>query len=199
MKKLMIAILVLAAVGVYAQDVQTALSGVVFNTNTGLFDIKKDGTWVIQLYQPMTDNGQTNALWYYKVINGENTQPDKLSDKPQGNDTFTFSGLHAGESIKFYLNPAQNGSNPSGIAELNNIHVITHPHGNPGVDLVTGKTNEVYGFEWGKNKNNNLSFINSSFEPASTPSGQPLPGALTTMLIAGGCAAYLKRRKSARK
>ena len=33
----------------------------------------------------------------------------------------------------------------------------------------------------------------------TTPSGQPLPGALTTMLIAGGCAAYLRKRKAARK
>ena len=197
MKKLMIAILVMAAVGVYAQDVQTAMNGVAFDRNTGLFNIQQGGTWVIQLYQPMTDNGQTNALWYYKVIDGENTKPVKLSDKPKGNDTFTISGLNAGESIKFYLNPAQNGSNPSGIEELNNIHIITDPHGNPGVDSFTGKPNTVYGFEWGQN--NNLSFINSGFEPTPTPSGQPLPGALTTMLVAGGCAAFLRKRKAARK
>ncbi|MBR5839067.1 MAG: hypothetical protein IKZ84_11030, partial [Victivallales bacterium] len=58
-------------------------------------------------------------------------------------------------------------------------------------------TEKDYGYTFGDTKWEKGRVL--AFKANSTPSGQPLPGALTTMLIAGGCAAYLKRRKSARK
>ena len=74
MKKLMVAILVLATASVFAgngngnghgnghgngndngqvsETIQTALGNVRFDPATGAFNIQKGGDWVIQLYQP---------------------------------------------------------------------------------------------------------------------------------------------------
>lgn len=225
MKKLMVAILVLATASVFAgngngnghgnghgngndngqvsETIQTALENVRFDPATGAFNIQKGGDWVIQLYQPETDNGNTDKFGYYKIVNGVKSEAIPLANKPKGNESFTISGLNAGDSIVFYVDPKNNGNSQN--AELNDKgelagqFVVMNASGD--MSSFVADANTVYGIAWPTN--NNLSFKYAGFTVAPpsepTPSGQPLPGALTTMLVAGGCAAFLRKRKAARK
>ena len=225
MKKLMVAILVMAAASVFAgngnghgngngngngndngqvsETIQTALENVRFDPATGAFNIQKGGDWVIQLYQPETDNGNTDKFGYYKIVNGVKSEAIPLANKPKGNESFTISGLNAGDSIVFYVDPKNNGNSQNAVlndkGELAGQFVVMNASGDTSAFVADADT--VYGIAWPTN--NNLSFKYAGFtvvhpsEPA--PSGQPLPGALTTMLVAGGCAAFLRKRKAARK
>ena len=112
---------------------------------------------------------------------------------PFTTDELVLPDLSKGDKITFYVETEQNGTNGSDHT-LTEFNIIPTP-GNSAHGHV------VYGVEWPNN--NNLSFYGASFTPAPesdpAPTGQPLPGALTTMLIAGGCAAFLRKRKAARK
>jgi len=194
MKKLFFAMLVLAAVGVYAQDTQ--LADVTFANH--IFTVNTNGTMTIQFYQSDTTLGNDAIFGYYKS-NAEGgfdryllADQDANTEYPAftGNEEFTIEGLKAGDQVRFFVIPTTN------YAELDNFSVMPG-HGN------SSHGNTVYGVGWDKNDNghdnHNISFMQTAFTPDSTPSGQPLPGALTTMLIAGGCATYLRKRKAARK
>ena len=199
MKKLMVAFLVLATVFAYAKkdndnnnNTQPAVSPVQFDAENHVFNVMESGTWVIQLNQSTSVNGQVSQFGYYVYSNGAKSKAIPFTTPLTGNATFTLPNLNQGDKIEFYVVTEQHGQNGS-AAPLTEFNIIPTP-GNSAHGHV------VYGVEWPKN--NDLSFYESDFTPASAPaapSGQPLPGALTTMLIAGGCAAYLKRRKSARK
>ncbi len=190
MKKLMVTILVMSAACVFAQEA-TQLNDITFADH--MFTINKDGKMIIQLYQGLTDLGQ-DSLFGYSIISGD-TSSDfvLLGDKSgvdathiTGNMKFETSELKAGDKVVFYVVPTKDAE------AITNFDVIK-THGG------SAHGNTAYGVEWGNN--DNFSFLQVGFTPAPepTPAGQPLPGALTTMLIAGGCAAYLKRKKSARK
>ena len=209
MKKLMIAMLVLVAACVYAQeqvsqDVQTALENVKFNPETGTFTILKGGTWSIQLDQKWTDNGNTDKFGYYKYVNGVVVGSEDLSSKPKGNDRFEISGLNAGDEIAFFVDPKNNGNSSGAVlnenGELAGKFVVMNAPQGTDMNSFTATADTVYGIAWPTQ--NNLSFKYYSFvvtDDTPAASGQPLPGALTTMLIAGGCAAFLRKRKAARK
>ena len=194
MKKLMIAMLVLVAVGVYAQDTQVA--DVTFANH--IFTVNKNGNMTIQFYQPDTTLGQDAVFGYYKSNADGSFDRYLLADQDDsteypgftGNESFTIEGLKAGDQVRFFVIPKTN------YGELADFSVMPG-HGN------SAHGNTVYGVGWDKNgngkNNHNISFMQTGFEVETTPSGQPLPGALTTMLIAGGCAAYLRKRKAARK
>ena len=199
MKKLMIAILVLATASVFAGHghgngngnghgngngqvsgtIQTALENVQFDPATGAFNIQKGGDWVIQLYQPETDNGNTDKFGYYKIVNGVKSEAIPLANKPKGNETFTISGLNAGDSIVFYVDPKNNGNSQN--AELNEKGELAGQfvvmNGSGDMSSFVADADTVYGIAWPTN--NNLSFKYAGFMPASEPpasSGQPLPG-----------------------
>ena len=203
MKKLMVAVLVLAGVFAYAKTTTYLdLENAPFDPDTHMFTIEQDGALHIQLFQPKTVLGQDAEFGYYLITNDETAESGTatkrivLGDKNDnteaphitGNDAFVISDLKKDDKVLFYVIPTQS------VGELDTFDVISTP-GNS----ADGHT--AYGVEWGNQ--DNVSFLAVDFQPAPTPdptpSGQPLPGALTTMLIAGGCAAYLKRRKSARK
>ena len=210
MKKLMIAILVLATASVFAGNGNGNGNG---NSNVGnqepiqldgatfadhVFTINKNGTMTIQFYQPDTTLGQDAVFGYYKSNADGNFDRYLLADQDAsteypaftGNESFTIEGLKAGDQVRFFVIPTTN------YDELDDFSVM-EGHGN------SSHGNTVYGVGWDKNgnghNNHNISFMQTGFTPDPTPSGQPLPGALTTMLIASGCAAYLRKRKAARK
>ena len=186
MKKLMIAILVLATVFAYAKnDNNTEVGPVQFDRVGHVFNVMESGTWEIQLNHSTSVNGQVYEFGYYvQHLNGVTSGPN-----PFTTDELVLPNLSKGDKIEFYVVTEQHGQNGS-PEPLTAFHVMETP-GNSAHGHV------VYGVEWPKN--NNLSFYGASFTPDSAPSGQPLPGALTTMLVAGGCAAFLRKRKAARK
>ncbi len=187
MKKLMVAFLVLATVFAYAKkdNNNTEVSPVQFDAENHVFNVMESGTWEIQLNPSTSVTGQVYEFGYsVQHLNGVTSDPI-----PFTTDELVLPDLSKGDKIVFYVVTEQNGQN--GSAEpLTNFSIIPTP-GNSAHGHV------VYGVKWPNN--NNLSFYEANFEPAPTSSGQPLPGALTTMLIAGGCAAYLRKRKAARK
>lgn len=214
MKKLMIAILVLATASVFAgngngngnghgngnsnvgNQEPIQLDGATFANH--VFTINKNGKMTIQFYQPDTTLGQDAVFGYYKSNASGSFDRYLLADQDAdteypaftGNESFTISDLKAGDKVRFFVIPTTDYN------ELDNFSVMP-AHGN------SSQGNTVYGVGWDKNgngkDNHNISFMQTGFTPDPTPSGQPLPGALTTMLIAGGCAAYLRKRKAARK
>ena len=216
MKKLMIAILVLATASVFAGNGNGNGNGNGHgngNSNVGnqepiqldgatfanhVFTINKNGKMTIQFYQPDTTLGQDAVFGYYKSNASGSFDRYLLADQDAdteypaftGNESFTISDLKAGDRVRFFVIPTTDYN------ELDNFSVMP-AHGN------SSQGNTVYGVGWDKNgngkDNHNISFMQTGFTPDPTPSGQPLPGALTTMLIAGGCAAYLRKRKAARK
>ncbi len=187
MKKLMVAILVLASVFAYAKkDNNTEVGPVQFDAENHVFNVMESGTWEIQLNSSTTVNGQVHEFGYsVQHLNGVTSDPI-----PFTTDELVLPDLSKGDKIVFYVVTEQNGQNGS-AKPLTEFSIIPTP-GNSAHGHV------VYGVKWPNN--NNLSFYGAKFEPApSAPSGQPLPGALTTMLVAGGCAALLRKRKAARK
>ncbi len=194
MKKLLVAVLVLVTVFAYAKNGNNTqseeLGPVQFDANYHVFNVMESGTWVIQLNQSTSVNGQVNEFGYYVYSNGIKSEPIPFTTGLTGNAQFSLPNLKEGDKIEFYVVTEQHDQNGSSVPELTEFNIIPTP-GN------SAHGNVVYGVEWPNN--NNLSFHNASFTPEPAPAGQPLPGALTTMLVAGGCAAYLKRKKAARK
>ncbi|MBO7533808.1 MAG: hypothetical protein J6T46_07450, partial [Victivallales bacterium] len=112
-----------------------------------------------------------------------------LDDKLTGNETIKINDLKAGDEIAFYMTSKKGGDNLT-IYSTN----VTLPNSS------TYFTETDYGYTFGDTKwDKGVLAWKESTTVDPTTSGQPLPGALTTMLIAGGCAAYLKRKKAARK
>ena len=191
MKKLRVALLVMAAPCVFAQEA-TQLAGVTFDNN--MFTVNKDGKMIIQLYQPETTLGHDETFGYIVTsANGETFSQiladyDKDSEYPKftGNMEFEIPNLKANDTVVFYVKPTRLSDNMTEFVEYKDenenpkYYGITYDIGND-------------------HQNHGLAFIQTSFVENSTPSGQPLPGALTTMLVAGGCAALLRKRKAARK
>ena len=207
MKKLMVAVLVLVGVFAYAQsenNTQSYLDTVApFNSETHMFTIQQDGALHIQLYQSVNELGHVGVFGYY-TISADNIQsqdnplayhnpPEEGGRKLEGNDEFTINGLKANDKVVFYVIAKKDTGTDVKYTDFD-VNPNTPGYSAGGATVYTVDFKD-------KNKEAEFSFMRVSFEPASEPStsGQPLPGALTTMLIAGGCAAYLKRRKSARK
>lgn len=86
-----------------------------------------------------------------------------------------------------------------------NIFRSTKRGGEPGVGthLIWGKANEIDGSIalYGGNKGSNGTHeyyvfkVNNANANGKTPSGQPLPGIIATLVVGGGAIAYLKKRK----
>ena len=191
MKKLMIAILVMAAASVFAQEA-TQLDGVTFENN--MFTVNKDGKMLIQLYQPGTTLGHEETFGYIVTsANGETFSQiladyDKDSEYPKftGEMKFEIPNLKASDTVVFFVKPKEGADNLTEFVEYKD------ENDNP----------KYYGITYdigNHHQNHGIAFIQTSFVEKSAPSGQPLPGALTTMLVAGGCAALLRKRKAARK
>ena len=193
MKKLMIAFLVLAATFVYAQDTQ--LADVTFADH--MFTINTNGTMHIQMYQPETTLGHGEIFGYIIESADGTTRSDILAvnyhsdeyDKLTGNAPFDIENLKAGDNVVFYVKPTTDSAQLTDFDEFKGDH-----DGDPNYSAIS----------WDKgngHENHGMAFLQASFTADGNPaaSGQPLPGALTTMLVASGCAAYLRKRKAARK
>ena len=86
-----------------------------------------------------------------------------------------------------------------------NVFRSTKKGGEPelGTDVVWGKANEVDGSValYGGNKGSNGTHeyyvfkVSTANANGKTPSGQPLPGIIATLVVGGGAIAYLKKRK----
>lgn len=195
MKKLMIAILVMAAAGVYAQvSVENYDNGII-SYNDGIFTVLANGSLTLTYYSPDTKYGQIEEFGYYMESN-----PSKhfvLDTKLTGNESITISGLKEGDKIGFYADTKFSHKGDKNVTVYSSM-----------VDLANTLTSfkeTDYGYTFGdvKWESRVLAFAMSTTpapepEPPA-PTGQPLPGALTTMLVAGGCAAFLRKRKAARK
>ena len=216
MKKLMIAILVMAAASVFAgngngnghgngngngnsnvvNQEPIQLDGATFANH--VFTINKNGKMTIQFYQPDTTLGNDAVFGYYKSNAAGGFDRYLLADHDAnteypaftGNEEFTIEGLKVDDQVRFFVIPTTDYKELDGFSVMPGHGGSTHG-------------NTVFGVGWDKNgndkDNHNISFMQTGFTPDSAPSGQPLPGALTTMLVAGGCAALLRKRKAARK
>lgn len=86
-----------------------------------------------------------------------------------------------------------------------NVFKSTKKGNSPDVDgdIIWGKAGEVDGSIalYGGNKGSNGTHeyyvfkVNTANASGKTPSGQPLPGIIATLLVGGGTLAYLKKRK----
>ena len=80
---------------------------------------------------------------------------------------------------------------------------LLHRKGDLGDDIVWGKSSLVDGSLalYGGNKGSNGTHeyyvfqVNTANINNKTPSGQPLPGIIATLLLGGGTVLYLKKRK----
>ena len=204
MKKLMVAVLVLVGVFAYAQseiDAQSYLDAAApFDSGTHMFTIQQNGTLHIQLYQSVNELGHVDVFGYYKIL-ADNTMednplayhnPSEGQRKLKANAEFDIEGLQANEKVVFYVIAKKDGEDEK--------HTDFDINPNTPGGSAGGATIYTVGFK-DKNKDAEFSFKRVGFTSDSAPaaSGQPLPGALTTMLVAGGCAAFLRKRKAARK
>lgn len=200
MKKLLVAFLVLATVFAYAKkDNDTTVTTPTEPTVTdlysyyeGVFTIKQAGSLSLTYYSPDSKYGQIEEFGYYKVSNPE--EKFLLDTDLKGNETVTIENLKAGDEIAFYMD-----SKKSGDLTIYSSNVTLENSTTYFYEKDKGDHDYEYTFGDTKWKKGRVLAWKMRTDPAPAPSGQPLPGALTTMLIAGGCAAYLKRRKSARK
>ena len=156
----------------------------------GVFKIKQDGSLSLTYYSPDSKYGQIEEFGYYKVGNPE--EKILLDSHLTGNETVTIKNLKAGDEIAFYMD-----SKKSGEVMIYSSNVTLPNSTTYFYEKDYG--NQDYGYTFGDTKWKEGRALAWKMGTNPAPSGQPLPGALTTMLIAGGCAAYLKRRKSARK
>ena len=183
MKKFLVAALVLVTT---VASLIAAPATDLYEYYNGVFKITQDGSMTLTYYSPDSKYGQVTAFGYFKVGN-----PDEkflLDDKLTGNETVKINDLKAGDEIAFYMQSKKGGDNLT-IYSTN----VTQPNS------TTYFTVTDYGYTFGDTKWDKGVLAWKEATAVNSPSGQPLPGALTTMLIAGGCAAYLKRRKAARK
>ena len=181
MKKFLVAALVLvSAIVCHAADSVDSI----YKYYEGTFEILQNGSMSLTYYSPDSKYGQIEEFGYFKV--DDPTNKIKLDDHLTGNETVTIKDLEAGDKIAFYMKSKKGGD----VLTIYSTNVTLE-------DSTTYFTEKDYGYTFGDTKWEKGRVL--AFEANSTPSGQPLPGALTTMLIAGGCAAYLKRKKAARK
>ena len=155
----------------------------------GVFKITQNGSITLSYYSPDTKYGQVVKEFGYIKLNESPTEWHTLDKKLTGNESVTLSGLQAGDEVVLYIKKTHH----NGTAMIYSTEVMFD-------GSMTNFHETDYGYTFGDSKWEDgrvLGFTATS--TPSAPSGQPLPGALTTMLIAGGCAAFLKRKKSARK
>ncbi len=196
MKKLMIAILVLATAFVHAQSAEEARAS--FHYLDGKFFIDSDGYFQLTYDMPGSKPGQNVNFGYYIFDDAKPLSQDDLNfldDKPKNHDTITISGLKSNQVIGFYF--ASDKS--AGATILSTVTDVDDEFGKSFVSFSELKPGYyTFGDEhWDGGRV--LAFTEVESAPSPAPSGQPLPGALTTMLVAGGCAAFLRKRKAARK
>jgi hypothetical protein len=156
----------------------------------GVFKIKQDGSLSLTYYSPDSKYGQIEEFGYYKVGNPE--KKFLLDSHLTGNETVTIKNLKAGDEIAFYMD-----SKKSGEVMIYSSNVTLPNSTTYFYEKDYG--NQDYGYTFGDTKWEKGRALAWKMGTNPAPSGQPLPGALTTMLIAGGCAAFLKRKKAARK
>ena len=181
MKKSIIALLVLVS----AVVCQAASVEEIYEYYNGVFTITQDGDLMLTYFSKDSKYGHIDEFGYYKV-----DDPDKkymVDDKLHGNETVTIKNLKAGDKIGLYIKSDKS----------ENLTIYSTDVTLPDTTTIFSETEN--GFTFGDTKWDARVLGFTATSTPSAPSGQPLPGALTTMLIAGGCAAYLKRKKSARK
>ena len=186
MKKSIIAVLVLVTT---VASLIAAPATDLYDYYNGIFSIKNDGSMTLTYYSPDSKYGQVTEFGYFKVSNPE--EKFMLDDHLTGNETIKINDLKAGDEIAFYMSSKKGGDDLT----IYSTNVTL-------ANSTTYFTVTDYGYTFGDTKWDKgvLAWKESTtVNPTPAPSGQPLPGALTTMLIAGGCAAYLKRKKAARK
>ena len=200
MKKLLVAALVLVSVIVcHAADSVAQI----YKYYDGVFEILQNGSMTLTYSTQLSEPGQNSieSFAYYsvtpytdengEVVNYTFTEIDKLdASNPKDGVSVTINDLKAGDVIAFSVDPKTKDKVYSAYYNGEELAAGEHFHHDSG---------ETYHFSKSNNTHTKVLGFTVSSTPDAAPSGQPLPGALTTMLIAGGCAAYLKRRKSSRK
>ncbi len=188
MKKSIIALLVLVSAFVC----QAASVEEIYEYYNGVFTITQDGDLMLTYNSSDTKYGQViTEFGYVKLAENETDiiEFNPLTNKiTGGSEPATLSGLQANDKIALYIKTRKGGDTVYFSTD------VTFPNSERNFHETD------YGYTFGDKHWEDgrvLGFTVTS--TPSAPSGQPLPGALTTMLIAGGCAAYLKRKKSARK
>ena len=141
---------------------------------------------------------------------GKDKDHENFIDKGQGVADYGWYNLDTGENGSFGNGAAAtfNENDRIGLYVKDNngqIYKSTKAGGEPelGTDLIWGKSSEVDGSIalYGGNKGSNGTHehyvfkINTAKANGKTPSGQPLPGILATLIVGGGTLIYLKKRK----
>ena len=205
MKKLLVAALVLVSVFAYAKPKKEGTATYVtdiYEYYNGVFKMTQDGSLTFNYKTNLSEPGQNSdiSFAYYKLEsytdeNGNElykfTEPVTLDASiPKDGHSATINNLKKGDIIALSGNPKNFPTVYSTYITENSFERGEDFHHDSG---------ETFHFSKANGNNGNTKVLGFSVEATPAASGQPLPGALTTMLIAGGCAAYLKRRKSSRK
>ena len=207
MKKLLVAVLVLVTVCVYAKPKEEGSASYVtdvYEYYNGVFEMTQDGSLTFNYKTSLSENGQIGKISFaysklesYTDENGkviyQFTEPVTLDASiPHDGYSDTIENLKKGDIIALSVDPKNFEKVYSTYITEDSFERAANFHHD---------SDETFHFSKANGNNGNTKVLGFSVEatPAAAPSGQPLPGALTTMLIAGGCAAYFRKRKASRK
>ena len=142
---------------------------------------------------------------------GKDKDHENFIDRGEGIADYGWYNLDNNEEFGSFANGATATFNENDRIGLyvndadGNIFRSTKQGGEPGVgtDLIWGKANEIDGSIalYGGNKGSNGTHeyyvfkVNNANANGKTPSGQPLPGIIATLVVGGGAIVYLKKRK----
>ena len=207
MKKLLVAALVLVTVFAYAKPKKEGTATYVtdvYEYYNGVFEMTQDGSLTFNYKTNLSEQGQNSEISfaYYKLEaytdeSGKEiykfTDPVTLDASiPKDGHSATIENLKKGDISALSVDPKN-------FPMVYSTFITEEPEVfERGADFHHD-SGETFHFSKDNGNNGNTKVLGFSVSATAAPSGQPLPGALTTMLIAGGCAAFLKRKKSARK
>ncbi len=151
-------------------------------------NVNKDTNLSIRVLQGMSDD--YSAFGYYTLKDGK-YQGYKTVDLTKSKDgIYNLGNFEAGTDIAFWLKGAK-GNHINSLNEFGEIGVLRDSayvgnNGNRNLEISLGRTT-AHGY--GSMKENNVPSENFLFavdHTSAAPTGQPLPGVMTTLVIGAG-------------
>ena len=141
------------------------------------------------------------------VRSGKDKDHENFIDRGEGIADYGWYNLDTGETGSFNNGLSATFTSDDRIGlyitdNQGNTYLSTKPR-SPFEDDIWGKANVVNGniHLYGGNKGSNGTHeyyvfkVNNTNASGKTPSGQPLPGIIATLIVGGGTIVYLKKRK----
>lgn len=162
-----------------------------FTFDNGMITFDQDSSFDLTITKGW-GNSKYNFGYFTYDANGNRVEKVIAIDNSGG--TFTVDGLNAGDSIGFYY------------VDSHGKYIYSDEAGHKGGDTMTslGGTSsggESFNLGKGNSSSSGIQFTVDSMIKQPTPSGQPLPGILLTLLIGGsgffGASKILGKRKKA--